>query len=159
MSDDIEKLKKLCKQASLELTDCGFGHFQVKGKYLVNYYPLSKKQSAYIAGTIGAIEHVTPGWAVAMANGKNWHKLPAENDKRKSSYVKARRRLWNAGIRHCRWCKVAFTAFEETTLEHVIPLSKGGLDNPNNHDLAHKDCNNARGNLLPHKELRRTANC
>src|SRR5690606_34861041 len=126
-------------------------HFQIKGVYLVNYYPLAKTQSLYVAGTVGSVKRASPDKAVQIAAGESGFKLNAEKAERKRrSYKAERKRLWNAGARACYWCKVAFNSFAEATLEHIVPLSKGGLDNPNNYALAHKECNHGRGNLLPH---------
>lgn len=35
------------------------------------------------------------------------------------------------------------------TIEHVIPISKGGRDHPNNIKMAHKRCNEKRGSEWP----------
>jgi len=45
---------------------------------------------------------------------------------------------------HCKWCGATLTA-KTATLEHVIPLSVGGTNDPNNIALACAACNNKRG--------------
>lgn len=62
-------ITKLATQRGLTVEDHGNGHFQILGgSCLVNYYPLSKRRSAYIAGTTGkARSNVTPQQAVEMA--------------------------------------------------------------------------------------------
>jgi 5-methylcytosine-specific restriction endonuclease McrA len=35
------------------------------------------------------------------------------------------------------------------TLDHLIPASKGGTDDPENLKLAHRSCNRAKGDRLP----------
>jgi HNH endonuclease len=144
------QLRKLCTNASLELIERPNGHCQIKGIYLVNYYPLAKKQTLYVAGTAGAVKSPSPERAVGIASGRYNFQVDGR-DERPAKTKGRRKRLWDNGSRVCHWCKQPFASFDETTLEHIIPLSRGGLDNPNNYALAHEKCNNERGNLLPHK--------
>jgi 5-methylcytosine-specific restriction endonuclease McrA len=44
---------------------------------------------------------------------------------------------------HCYWCNVLLTP-TTATLDHVIPLSRGGTDDDNNHRLACAPCNRYR---------------
>ena len=37
----------------------------------------------------------------------------------------------------------------DRTLDHILPQSKGGTDEPENVALAHKSCNSAKGDRLP----------
>ena len=64
-----------------------------------------------------------------------------------NSYKKARRRLLK---KHpfCHWCNTLLTE-ETATLEHIIPLKRGGLDNDNNRTLACEPCNQERGHDMP----------
>lgn len=151
----VKELKTLCKQRGLELIERPNGHFQIKGMYLVNYYPLAKTQAIYIAATASAVKKSSPMRAVQIATGECVDWKVAARDTRPSKTKGRRRKVWDRGVRHCHWCKVEFASFEETTLEHIIPLSKGGLDNSNNYALAHKSCNNERGNLLPHRQKKK----
>ena len=65
----INQLRNAAKKAGLTIEDKGKGHFQITGgALLVNYYPTSKKQTAYVDGTRGAMFHVNPQEAVALAN-------------------------------------------------------------------------------------------
>lgn len=50
----------------------------------------------------------------------------------------------------CHLCSNPFSQKpgEEMTIDHVIPLARGGTDHVNNLRLAHKKCNNKRG-ILP----------
>jgi len=148
----VKKLREMCAARGLELIERDNGHFQIKGKYLVNYYPMSKTQSIYVAGTIGALKRANVEKAVAIAVGSDF-KINGAPIERKSSYKRKRMAMWKRGIRDCFWCGIAFSSFEETTLEHIIPLSRGGLDNKNNYALAHSKCNNDRGNALPHSVI------
>lgn len=54
----------------------------------------------------------------------------------------------------CALCSCSVTLKHEgeptyATIDHVLPLSRGGQDVPNNWQLACKSCNNAKGNALP----------
>ena len=140
----VQELARLCAEAGIELIERPNGHYQLKGKQLVNYYPNSEHQKAYIAGTKEGIKHVTPAEAVAMTT--QCVQLD-KKDQRKKSYRNERAMLFERQ-KNCHWCGCALT-LETATLEHIYPLSKGGLDNANNFTLACKPCNNARGNEMP----------
>ena len=61
----------------------------------------------------------------------------------------AREDLWEQGTRHCRWCGIAFVNPNCATLEHVVPLSRGGCWKGSNATLACELCNRQRGNEMP----------
>ena len=44
-------------------------------------------------------------------------------------------------------CALCFKhmVWKEVSIDHVIPLSAGGIDGPNNAQLAHIKCNNLKG--------------
>lgn len=141
----MKELEKLCEQRKVKLVDKGNGHLQLQGPLLVNYYPNSKKRSAYVAGSVKAATHVSPQQAVAMC-----FKPPKPQGKiaqRKKSYTRLKRRMLKKQ-KTCYWCDEPLTD-ETATVEHIIPLSRGGLDNDNNRTLAHESCNRARGNSMP----------
>jgi hypothetical protein len=143
----ITKLKKLAgKAGSIEVVDKGNGHIQLKGALLVNYYPDSKNQSCYVAGTTGAKTGVSPEQAVAMCSKAP--AAPKRKDKRRGNSRKKRAALIKRGVTSCCWCNTPLT-LDTSTLEHVIPLDLGGLDNDNNTTLACATCNNDRGNTMP----------
>lgn len=148
----VKALKTLCKQNGVELIEKPNGHYQIKGVYLVNYYPFSKDQSIYVAATAARSKVTSPQRAVLIAAGKCLDWKVSAKDTRPGNTKGRRKKIWERGVRKCHWCQTEFASFSETTLEHIIPLSKGGLDNPNNYALAHKKCNHDRGNLLPHRE-------
>jgi 5-methylcytosine-specific restriction endonuclease McrA len=143
----ISQLVSAAQGRGLSIRECANGHCQiVGGPLLVNYYPLSKRRSAYIAGTTKRFEHVTPERAVAMAFEppvvRREHVVT-----RKGKYRALRRRLLRKDP-HCHWCRCDLT-LDTSTADHVIPLRRGGLDNPNNIVLACEPCNNKRGHAMP----------
>jgi len=131
--------------SDVTVKDCGRGHIQIKGALTVNYYPESKKRTAYVCGMVGSAKRVTPKKAVAMANEppiSNGFKSP-----RLKNYKGAKTKLLSKGA-FCHWCKKPLTR-ATATLDHVIPLSRGGLNNDNNYVLACEPCNSERGNSMP----------
>ncbi len=49
----------------------------------------------------------------------------------------------------CGLCNSAISSPEEATQDHIIPISQGGPDSMVNIQLAHRECNEAKGNALP----------
>jgi len=140
------KMCLLAEGAGVEFIKKGANHYQFKGLLLVNYYPNSKDKSAYIAGTKKAHKNVTPEQAVAMC-----FKAPVNLgavDKRNGNSRKIRAKMIRKGIARCHWCETPLT-LDTSTIEHIIPLVRGGLDNANNRKLACLKCNNDRGGDMP----------
>ena len=151
MSKDsiLKKLRAECEKIGAELVECGNnGHFQIKGKLLVNYYPFSKKLTAYVAGTTTGKKSCTPAEAVLMSKTQP---MLAKKGVRTDGARAKRAAMIKKGITTCYWCGMKLT-LNTSTIEHIIPLSTGGLENANNRTLACKDCNEARGNTMPELE-------
>jgi len=143
----MKSLEELAAERGLSVVDRGNGHLQITGgPLLVNYYPNSKRRSAYVAGTVRRYEHVLPESAIAMCFNP-----PAVrrrfNATRKSDYRRTRARMLKVSNK-CHWCGIPLT-LDTSTLDHVIPLFKGGLDNANNQVLACEPCNKRRGHDMP----------
>lgn len=66
---DMKSLAQIAAKRGLTVEERGPGHFQIiGGTCLVNYYPDSKRRSAYIAGATGKARHyISPQQAVEMA--------------------------------------------------------------------------------------------
>lgn len=130
-------------RAGLSARDCGNGHWQITGgAFLVNYYPSTRK--IYVAATTksscGNIDK-------AIRAAQNGPLVAFVRDRRsRYGYGAPKRRMLRRDP-HCHWCRCDLTA-ETATLDHVIPLAKGGLDNANNWVLACRKCNKERGNKL-----------
>lgn len=73
------------------------------------------------------------------------------------SFKIARAKLWLKTGGKC-WLCLGTLEVEETTFDHVIPLSKGGLHSWDNLMPAHEKCNQAKGNKSPHKGVN-SASC
>ena len=164
----INQLKNAAKKAGLEVVEAcsATGHYQITGgAFLVNYYPHSKKQTAYVAGMNKGKTGITPKQAVMLASEvpkkvKRTGKRTMHAEKKRR--IKRRMMIKQGGV--CCWDKdgggcllpgtpmvLEFNGSDDhhATVEHVIPLGRGGLDNNNNIKLAHKKCNQARSNEMP----------
>lgn len=53
----------------------------------------------------------------------------------------------------CYLCRSPFKSMKDITLDHWMPLSKGGEDNLDNYRLAHEGCNKLKSNLTPEQFL------
>lgn len=152
----LKKLQQLAPAYGLEVIDRGYGHYQIKGgQCLVNWYPLSRKRTMYVAGTTQGIEYAVPEQVIKAARGLGWTFTPRKNKKRKGT--KILRGQFQEGKTRCYLCGelmsqdkyiLAKEPWRKVTVDHVVPLAKGGLDNPNNMALACLGCNNAKGSQL-----------
>ncbi len=149
----FEDFAKQVRAAGLEPADRGNGHWQIRGgALLVNFYPHAKRRPTfYVAGTTSKR---SGGIADAIAATKTPPPLAVIRDKRRQQTA-TKRRLWLKNP-HCHWCKRKLEK-DEATVDHVIPLARGGLDNHNNKVLACGNCNQARGHEMPEVKTRETA--
>jgi len=49
----------------------------------------------------------------------------------------------------CCVCNIPFNNMKDITIDHWIPLSKGGTDDIDNLRLAHRKCNTLKADILP----------
>lgn len=49
----------------------------------------------------------------------------------------------------CQICTEPFEKARDITIDHIIPLSKGGEDTFDNYQLAHYDCNQLKADMTP----------
>lgn len=146
--DYLAELKNLANSRGIEITIKPNGHVQIHGKLLVNYYPLSKKKTAYIASTRKGVHNTTPKEAIRMSmKPPKCTKTPAKRKKTKS----IKQKLF-AKSHFCHWCQKELT-METATIDHVIPLKRGGLDHQMNMVLACEPCNQERGHSMPELKL------
>lgn len=140
----FEKFLEKCKAKGLQAFDFGNGHWQIRGgAQLVNWYPTSKKRSIYIDKTSGRISFSgTEALAIEAAIGN----LGKEKTKRTQAKKKIKARLLRKDPR-CFKCKRNLT-FEIATLDHIIPLAKGGTNKESNFQLACEPCNLSKADHL-----------
>lgn len=102
MIDAIQQTESLAKANALEFKDHGNGHVQISGHgVLVNYYPLSKRRTAYNVSTGETIKDCGPWDAVklCLTSAKNGMK-PKKPSKREPD-VKLEPVTTNpAGLKH-----------------------------------------------------------
>jgi 5-methylcytosine-specific restriction endonuclease McrA len=120
-------------------------HFQVIGKYLVNYYPT--KNTYYIQGTERKGLYRDEKHLEQIANGQCEINI-GYGEKRKGTSRPKKKKLWEKGVRNCFVCGQVIATFNEATLEHKVPLSIGGSNRMDNLSLSHKECNHKKGNKL-----------
>jgi hypothetical protein len=59
-----------------------------------------------------------------------------------------REELWK-NSHSCQLCKNAIHSFEDCTVDHIVPYSKGGKTLPQNGQLAHRSCNASKNAQMP----------
>ena len=140
----FETFLKRCEVAGLSAKECSPYHWQViGGKHLVNYFHGKRGASVHIART----NHSVPGSDEAAIRCAN--ELPGEIDpskRKKSGYTKYKHRLWQRS-NLCAICKQVME-YKNATVDHIIPISRGGMNNPNNYQLAHELCNSKKGDRV-----------
>lgn len=57
-----------------------------------------------------------------------------------------RKQLINNNGAICSLCNKPIETMKDCTIDHIIPVSKGGLTTIENCQLAHKNCNQRKGN-------------
>ena len=152
MKPRFEQLAKLCRRHGLTAVDRGEGHWQVTGgPLLVNVYPYAKNGiTIYVAGTLRGFRGTL---ARAVQAARELPKARGERDRRRTGSYRRIRMLMLMRDDKCFWCRKPLTV-ATSTVDHRIPISRGGLDNANNRVLACLDCNQRRKNYMP--ELRET---
>jgi len=63
--------------------------------------------------------------------------------KRRTFAVWERKDIWRIFNKKCNSCKKPIS-YEEMTIDHIIPLSKGGTSNKKNLQPLHQDCHIAK---------------
>lgn len=153
MAIEFSTFKKEVEAAGFTAIDCGKYHWRIKGGlYEVNWYPRSKRKTIYING-LGANYRPTEGDLAAAVRAASEHpdvKPPERRTKRKGSYKSLKRRLFKkSGL--CFWCSLALTA-ETATIDHKIPLARGGSNAQDNTVLACEPCNREKGHGIWEKK-------
>mgnify|MGYP000715256750 CR=1 FL=1 len=65
---DVNDLKRRARDAELELIEKSNGHFIIVGGLVaVHYWPISRKQTAYVEGAPAGRHYVTPKQAINLA--------------------------------------------------------------------------------------------
>ena len=134
---------------------CSDSHWQIRGgNFTVNYYPHKRGgPSFYINGKAsGTRRAVTLSDAIKAASGASVNGL-VRRANRRSSYTKTKRKMLAAN-RSCYWCK-AYLTHDTSTVDHFIPLAKGGSNGMDNLVLACASCNHDRADSMPAEGIKR----
>lgn len=75
---------------------------------------------------------------------KEWMTVEGKREVAKRQFIK--RQLINSKGNICALCGKPIEDMKECTIDHIIPVSKGGLTTVENCQLAHRKCNLVRGN-------------
>lgn len=145
------------KAAGLTPRDCGNGHWRIEnGRYEVNWWPHSKKRTIYVNGlSAGNVTRYGDlETAIAAATTDPDIKRRGKRGERKNNYRKEKRALLRKDPR-CHWCKCDLTT-KTATLDHVIPLARGGSNATDNMVLSCGPCNKEKGNELWDKDRKTT---
>ena len=159
----FEEFSQQVTAMNLTPRDCGDGHWQIRGgKFLVNFYPDARKGPSFFVNgmhsgrryyydvrqafrdAIIATEQPPP-LKSHMLKAKRWGF--SKRDRKKRNWL---RRSLYAKSKKCYWCRKDLL-LHEATLDHMIPISKGGSNGPDNQVLACEGCNHGRKNDLPTK--------
>lgn len=149
--NETEQIRALAAEHGLEVREPTAGHVQLLGRgMLVNWYPTSKRRTAYCAGAHAGRPYCTARDVIELALGQA-PEASQKRAKRNSSRMRRMRRKLHAADPRCHWCR-AELELEASTVDHVIPLSRGGSNRDDNVVLACQPCNQRRGNALPGSE-------
>ena len=106
---------------------------------IVNYY--LSRGTIFVNGTSRATERGDASAAISVAL-KGPARVRLED--RRRNYRAARRWLYSQS-KDCRWCGCPL-AYSASTIDHVVPLSRGGTNRWENLVLACQACNAKRAN-------------
>ena len=137
------------KAAGLEAIHKGNGHWQLTGgSLLVNFYPYAKRgPKIYVQGTNEGRRGTAEEAIAAASERPDVCPRADRNKRRRRGYRQARKRMMRKDP-YCHWCRCALNT-NTATLDHVIPLKRGGLDHHNNWVLACDPCNDRRAAEMP----------
>ena len=75
------------------------------------------------------------------------HSIFGCKKRKRRSYPKRKKLLWERNP-HCHWCG-RLLSLDDSTLDHIVPRSRGGSNHRENLTLSCGPCNRRRGDLSP----------
>lgn len=140
---NAQQLEQACRRAGVEYKRHNDFHLSVRGRYHVNVYPSTRKvfvKGGVRGGSVTGIEHI-----LELAQGER----AADVGKlaKRQQLTDSKRRLWRMG-HYCGICREPMDSIDEASVDHVVPLARGGSNRFENLQLAHPDCNSERGAKL-----------
>lgn len=135
-----EQLKKI-ESYGLKMKQCNEHHWQIgSAEFFINYYPSTG--TVYVNGMQKGMR-LTLDEALDLARDAN-AVLPAARGAKRQQNTHHKDRIYRYN-NQCALCK-AFMHYEDASVDHIIPLSRGGSNRFDNLQLAHKWCNREKGN-------------
>lgn len=139
------ELKSKAESAGLVAVQCTAWHWQIRGGIaIVNYYP--GKGTIYINGAECKSReraHRADDLIQFAIEGPDYQRRTTRDpdgwDKKA-----AKQRLFHRS-RCCCWCGTRFDSVKAATIEHIVPLARGGSNRDDNLRLSCEPCNKARG--------------
>lgn len=142
----FKTFEKLASERGLNAVCLNGGyHWQLRGGPvgIVNYYPTTGR--LYVGKSQKAFDFRTPRQAIEAC----FEAPRGMKGLRSRQWAKSvKRRLLAVANPVCLWCEVPLTR-QTATIDHIKPLSRGGLDDESNVCLACEPCNKRHGNSLP----------
>lgn len=145
-----QSLEKIAKENNVDFRICNEFHIQLRALYIVNVYEGKSKYYVSGANLSSYFSKAKPMHLINVALGKNETAVSPKTKREKIS-AGTKRNLWQKS-KDCFFCKRRIESFSEASIEHVIPLGKGGSNRMNNLALSHEKCNHERGNSMGIKE-------
>lgn len=145
MNEINSHLYGLQKEYNFSFRWCDSYHLQIKGHYLISVWPT--KRSFYMQGANKKAFYNSIEDVVKMACAKS--NLIGVTKKSARKCLKARKlKLWEKGSRNCYVCGKKIKDKAQASIEHIIPLSRGGSNRRDNTALSHIVCNMKRKNSM-----------
>ena len=94
-------------------------------------------------GTINRHEHFTERNITRFTPREKTH-ASAIKETRSKQFI--RKQLINKNGAICSLCDKPIETMKDCTIDHIVPISKGGLTAIENCQLAHRSCNLSKGN-------------
>lgn len=141
------KLKRLADKNDVVFSQFTEYHIQLKALHTVNVY--ESKSTFYINGMVSK-EVFDPSdlmFLINLAKGAKNFSYTKEKAVRKSFKKGRRRAIWQRNP-VCYYCHDLIENYNDATIEHRIPISRGGSNRPDNLALSHNKCNQERGNNI-----------
>ena len=136
----VQTLETKCRNIGLKFKRNTEFHYTIRGQYEVNVYPSTGRvhmKGGQRSGAARTVEEI-----IELARGEAAVDVGELAKRRQMTNPK--RNLW----RHshiCGLCKEPIDSFEEATVDHIIPIVRGGSNRFDNLQLAHEHCNSGKG--------------
>lgn len=140
---DAIQLERKCKASGLHFHRHNDFHLLVRGRYDVNVFPTTGR--IYLKGGNKSGRVQSEDEILEIAQGEMSVKVPGIVKRRKLTDQKSF--LWR-NTHFCGICRNPIDSIDEATVDHIVPLARGGSNRFDNLQLAHERCNSEKGARL-----------